>query len=313
MIRDFESSDAEGVSAALHEQEIPGPVTAEGVLHWHVGQPERARARSWVAVVEGRIVGWGRARLNPFTSVEGVGDVFVYVVPGYRGQGLGGALFREVEAHAGAIGARSLQTWSESGAGNAFLEARGFRATAHEQFLALDLREVDTSPLVPLEREKAAEGFALARLEDVGDRVRELHRVYAAASADVPEYFREDDVRLDEWSVETLEHPQLTRQGSFVVLADGVPVSLAFLEIDEPARLAANEMTGTLPEFRRRGLARLAKLAAIRWTAAHGFTTMLTGNAERNTGMLRLNESLGYRPVLAGTEYVREERAVDDH
>ena len=52
-------------------------------------------------------------------------------------------------------------------------------------------------------------------------------------------------------------------------------------------------MTGTLPEFRRRGLARLAKLATIRWAAENGVEWMLTANAEANTGMRALNESLG--------------------
>ena len=55
-------------------------------------------------------------------------------------------------------------------------------------------------------------------------------------------------------------------------------------------------MTGTLPEFRRRGLARLAKLATIRWAAENGVEWMLTANAEANTGMRALNESLGTGP-----------------
>ena len=82
---------------------------------------------------------------------------------------------------------------------------------------------------------------------------------------------------------------------------------MAFVELDEPARLAANEMTGTLRGFRRRGLARLVKLAAIRWAKEHGFEAMLTGNAESNTAMLDLNETLGYRPLARETHFVRED------
>jgi GNAT superfamily N-acetyltransferase len=114
-------------------------------------------------------------------------------------------------------------------------------------------------------------------------------------------------VRLEEWRRETLAHPQLTREGSFVALAEGVPAALAFVELDEPARLAANEMTGTLRCFRRRGLARLVKLAAIRWAKEQGFGAMLTGNAELNTAMLNLNETLGYRLLARETHFVRED------
>jgi GNAT superfamily N-acetyltransferase len=54
-------------------------------------------------------------------------------------------------------------------------------------------------------------------------------------------------------------------------------------------------MTATLPAFRRRGLARLAKLATIRWAAEAGITSILTSNDRENPGMLALNDELGYR------------------
>jgi len=306
MIRDFEPGDAAGVSAALHEEEPPHPVTAEGVLHWRDAQPERARARLWVAEVDGRIVGWAEVRLRWTTSVPDVGDVWGYVVPSMRGRGLGTALYGEASRYLIEAGAKVLESWTYTEAGAGLLEARGFRATGKEQVSVLEPALADLTMLQGLEAEKAAEGFRLVSLGEVLDRVEALHRVYAAASADVPEYFREDDIRLEEWRRETLEHPQLSLQGSFVILAREQPVALAFLEVDEPARIAANEMTGTLHEFRRRGLARLAKLATIRWAAENDIAAMQTGNAHENAAMLALNAGLGYRPVQTETHYLRD-------
>ena len=57
---------------------------------------------------------------------------------------------------------------------------------------------------------------------------------------------------------------------------------------------------------RRRGLARLAKLATIRWAEANGVEWRLTANAEANAGMRALNESLGYRPAGTQAFYVRD-------
>ena len=54
-------------------------------------------------------------------------------------------------------------------------------------------------------------------------------------------------------------------------------------------------MTGTAPDFRRRGLARLAKEATIRWAAEAGIRTIVTSNDTTNADMLALNEHLGYR------------------
>jgi GNAT superfamily N-acetyltransferase len=310
VIRAFERSDAAAVSAALHEEDPPHPVTAEGVIHWRDGQPERARARMWVWEEGERLAGWAEARIRWTTRVRDIGDVWAYVVPSERRRGIGTALFAETKGYVLGLGARILESWTYSPGGAALLEGRGFRATGTEQMSVLDPRTVELSGLEALETEKAAEGFRLVPLGEVLDQVEGLHRVYAAASMDVPEYFREDDVRLDEWKHETLEHPQLSREGSAIVLHGEQPVALAFLEIDEPAAIAANEMTGTLPEFRRRGLARLAKLATIRWAAERGIQAVQTGNSHENPGILALNRSLGYEPVLTETHYVRDQETV---
>jgi GNAT superfamily N-acetyltransferase len=308
VIREFRPEDAEAVSAALHEEDPPIPVTPPGVLHWRNAQPERARANMWVHEEAGRIVGWAEARIRWTTSVTDIGDLFAYVVPDARGHGLGARLYAETERHLRGLDARVLESWSYTAAGDALLEARGFRATGNDRLSALDLAQSDTSALDELEERLAAEGFRIVPLGEVRDRIPELHRLYAEASADVPEYFKEDDVRLDEWRVDTLEHPQLSPEGSFVALAqDGIPAALAFLELDEPAGLAMNEMTGTLVAFRRRGLARLVKLATIRWAKEHGFERIFTGNAETNEAMLGLNVSLGYEPIDRETHYVRDD------
>lgn len=308
MIREFRPEDAEAVSAALHKEDPPIPVTPPGVLHWRNAQPERARAHMWVHEVEGRILGWGEARMRWTTSTPDVGDLWAYVVPAERRRGIGKALYAEMEPYLRRVGAKKLESWTYTDAGRHLLESRGFRATGYERISALDLAQADTGALAPLEERLVAEGFRLVPLGEVIDRVEELHRLYQEASAGVPEYFKEDDIRLAEWQVETLEHPQLSHEGSFIALAtEGVPAALAFLELDEPARLAANELTGTLVAYRRRGLARLVKLATIRWAKEHGYERIFTGNAEANDAMLGLNVSLGYEPIDRETHYVRDD------
>jgi RimJ/RimL family protein N-acetyltransferase len=66
-------------------------------------------------------------------------------------------------------------------------------------------------------------------------------------------------------------------------------------------------MTGTHPEHRRRGLARLAKLGTIAWARSHGYEAIRTDTDEENPGMLHLNRSLGYRAVGVETQYLCED------
>jgi GNAT superfamily N-acetyltransferase len=235
-----------------------------------------------------------------------VGEVWGFVHPKRRRAGVGARLYQEAAAHLEAVGARVLESWSFGEDGHRFLAARGFRAERTEHVLRLELATAETSALESLRARKEAEGYRLVPLAEVEDRARALHALDAAATADVPQIHAEDDVRFEDWVEEVLGSPQLSRQGSFVVLAGEEPVAYAFIEVDPPGRLAANEMTGTSPEHRRRGLARLAKLATIAWAREQDLDAILTGSDSTNVGMLRLNESLGYRPVATERAYLKD-------
>jgi RimJ/RimL family protein N-acetyltransferase len=56
-------------------------------------------------------------------------------------------------------------------------------------------------------------------------------------------------------------------------------------------------MTGTLRDYRGRGLAQLAKRATLANAAKRGVELVSTENDQTNGPMLRVNEKLGYRPI----------------
>lgn len=305
MIRVFLDEDAQAAVEVLRASARDWLHSPASLLHRLASHPPRARQRAWVAEADGQVVGFARARLRWEVSERSLGWLWIGVRPEHRGQSLGGALYDLAATHLLASGAERIETYTAEPAGRAFLEERGFQEQGGEPTLRLDLPDADVSELPALEQAKAAEGFRLAPLAEVLDRPRELHALYAVASEDVPEESAVDDIRYEEWIAECLEDPDLSREGSAVVLHGETPVALAFIVSDGEGR-AANDMTGTLPEFRRRGLARLAKLATIRWAAENGVQWMLTANAEANTGMRALNESLGYRSAGTQAFYVRD-------
>jgi GNAT superfamily N-acetyltransferase len=57
-------------------------------------------------------------------------------------------------------------------------------------------------------------------------------------------------------------------------------------------------MTGVLPGYRRRGIARLLTLRVHSWAKTHGFAEIHTSTTRENTAMLALNDALGY-PIVA--------------
>jgi GNAT superfamily N-acetyltransferase len=304
VIRAFEFGDAQAAAELARDVAVDWAVSPRGFAYRQVSHPDRARQRAWVAVEEGVVVGFARARLLWEVAEEGSATLWLAVRADRREQGIGSALFGRASRHLQEVGGRKLVSFADEESGRTFLEARGFEPGGLEHVSALEPRRVDLSALDELEAASAAEGFRSVPLADVLDRPRELHAVYATTSADVPGEFTVDDLRYDEWVRECLRDPDLSAEGSIVVVAGERLVALSFLVADGAGR-AASDMTGTLPEFRRRGLARLAKLGTIRWAAENGIERMVTGNDEDNAGMLALNRSLGYKPIADRTFYLR--------
>jgi RimJ/RimL family protein N-acetyltransferase len=91
------------------------------------------------------------------------------------------------------------------------------------------------------------------------------------------------------------------------VLEGNRPVSLAFVAVDSERSLGYNSMTSTLRSHRRRGLALLAKVAAVRWAQEEGLKRLITENDAGNVGMLAINDRLGYEPIYVEEYFVRLE------
>jgi GNAT superfamily N-acetyltransferase len=305
VIRAFEPGDADAVTALVREAAVDWVVSPAGLVYRLRSHPARARQRAWVAVEDGVVVAFARARLLWEAASERAGTLWLVVRSDRRRLGLGSSLFAAAQTHLRRSGADWLESFADEEEGQSFLESRGFARSRVEHVSALDPRIADVSALPALEAVKAEEGFLAVPLADAVDRPRELHAVYAATLADVPADVTAEDVRYDEWVRECLEDPDLSLAGSVVVLAAERPVALSFLMTDGAGR-AASDMTGTLVDYRRRGLARLAKLASIRWAAETGIELMVTGNDDENLGMLALNRSLGYLPVGERPFYRRD-------
>jgi GNAT superfamily N-acetyltransferase len=298
VVRAYEPSDAEGAGALLAEHS-PWFWTAAGLQHRLDALPDRARRATWVADVDEAIVGYSEAEFDWASDVEGVGRVYVLVAPPYRRRGLGSELFERGVEHLLANGARELRSWSFPESDD-FLRSRSFRPTRTERVSAVDPRTVDTSALSSL-----PDGVRIAPLAELDDRLPDVHALYAEAAADMPADHAESNIDYNEWLVETIRNPELSREGSMVVLVDDRPASLSWLLVDPQRGLAEHDLTGTARAHRRRGLARLAKLAAMRWAAENGVTRVTTGNDETNAGMLAINDAIGFRPFAVETEWVK--------
>ncbi len=298
MIREFRAEDAAAV-AALVSTHSPWLETAAGLVHRLDALPERAQAARWVAEDDGEVVAWAEAEFDWSSEAEHVGQLWVLVDPAFRRRGLGSRLFETAAAYLVARGALELRTWSFDESAP-FLERRGFERRRGERVSAVDPRTVDTSRLEELEP-----GVRVVALADLLDRLPEVYALYAEAAADMPLDHPQTNFSYEEWLEETIADPDLSQEGSALVLVNDRPVALSWVGVDLERRRAEHELTGTARAYRRRGLARLAKLAVLRWCAEQGIERLATGNDGENTGMLAINDELGFRPDVVETEWAK--------
>lgn len=308
-IRPYRDSDAEAVAELLRQTLPAFIITAAGVRHWLKTTPPEGHLQMWVAE-EGRLLGVAESFLIYESSRQGGAGVGVWVLEGARRRGIGSELFAIAEGHVRAHGAKQLICHTdERPEGERFLLARGFEEGHKERISRVDPRAVDTSSLPDLIARSEEQGYRLVRLSEVRERPYELFKCFTEAGADVPGDFPWDKVEYDNWRRSDLEYPDLSDEGSFVVLntLDGEePVSLAWLQVDPESKRAGNSFTGTVRAHRRRGLGRLVKLATLEWAAGEGYQEIVTGNDSTNADMLALNDHLGYRPLYYWRAFLRD-------
>jgi mycothiol synthase len=285
VIRELRKEDAEATADLIL---VVNPHRIEtGQMVW--ARASKPSQRDWIAESDGTVVGHAYAGL----SASGKGRFWIGVHPDQRGRGIGSELYRTVEDHLAS--AARLRTWVDGDpAGKRFVRQRGFEQTGADSVSDVDPRAVDLSRLPEIEAD-----LRLVPLAEALDEVEALFARLRAGEVDLPG-------DLVEWKWDDLDHPNLSHEGSFVVLDEEQPVAFGFLTVDLQRRVAYNQLTATLPGYRRRGLALLLKLATSRWAAANGIERILTQNDRENISMLALNDRLGYRPIHDQSIWVLE-------
>lgn len=250
-------------------------------------------ARRWVAQgPDGALLGGLQLDTRGFAP-PGWQRAHVAVDPGWRGQGLGQALWdlgREVSGGTGL----SAEVDLGDDPSLAWAERRGFALHARRFFSALDLATFDPAP-------HAGAGHALGQagiqiLDLMATPTPEGRGACLALAAeglsqtpdlrDQPPFDAERASAHLGWDA---------LRPDWVVFAQGPSgeyLGLSVLVIRQGA--ARNALTYVRPQARGLGLARALKLAVIRRAQAAGLSRMTTLNHSANAPMLAVNRRLGF-------------------
>ncbi|MGY2895483.1 mycothiol synthase [Deinococcus sp. UYEF24] len=324
--------DLAGMAAAMTAAAPRFPVTPELVMDWHQTNDPALQLAVRVAEIGGEMIGVGRIIQQNATEQRESYWVNMWVAEPWQRRGVGRALLTELEGAARRLGGRHLrvQVRQDVPGALALADSGGYRRTWTRYESALKVSpERDFSGFDPLLGRLEAEGIvfrSVAELSSDPERNRRLWNLDWQLMADVPLGMTLTRHPLDVWVRRDIENSSFCPELSFVALdpaLDHLPldeqaptgpyIGMSSLNV-QPGGFYTIGMTGTLPAYRGRGMAKALKVRAMRALQAQtrhdaegstGSATIRTFNDPPNVAMLGMNAALGF---VRGPDIYRYER-----
>ena len=217
-------------------------------------------------------------------------------------RGIGSYLYDRVHAEAvrrGATGER-CHCRAESPSDLAFLARRGFVERRRSWVSELEVADARTGGAADTERRLSADGIEFTSLAEEGPASeavqRRLFDVVTSTSADVPRIGSYTPISFEEFRTRELEEAG-SRPEAWMLAKTGTRYVGVSYGVDNPRTPTVLEQsfTGTLREFRGRGIAEVLKVRLIEYARTHGYARIVTSNDSLNAAMWGLNERLGFQ------------------
>jgi GNAT superfamily N-acetyltransferase len=284
-IRQAVGDDADAVAAVRRAVYPYKAMSAAATRHLITVATPDERFLPLVAEADGEVVGWGAAGLSVWTSDPGQSHLTIFVHPDHRKQGIGSQLAERLHQHLTEVGARRVRVFVHPD-GLEFARNRGSDGARQMQFAGVELRSLPEQPETP-------GGIELVSFDEVDPRA--AYTADTIASLDEPGDSPMDSMEYDRWLDEIWNSPSMDKSLSIAAMAGDEMAAFTIVETDGDRMWSG--MTGTIPAYRGRGLAKLVKSVALRRAAAAGITSAYTSNDDENGPMLAINNWLGYRRV----------------
>jgi len=233
--------------------------------------------------------------------VHGPRAAFMHVLvhPLERRKGMGDLLLGAVVARARDVDVQALHAHHSTPAGAAFAARFGFVDNQRIVRSLLDLRTAELSTTTP------PAGWAIVTWLD---HVPEEHlEAFVAARAAMDDAPTPEEMEFPNWTAEQIRASEksLRRRNremrvTVALRDDGVIGAFTELRVSRGSTLGFTDDTGTVASHRGQGLARAVKVESLRRLRDDhpAVEVVTTSNAEENTVMRHLNESIGFRPSL---------------
>ncbi|HEY0868619.1 MAG TPA: GNAT family N-acetyltransferase [Fimbriimonas sp.] len=256
--------------------------------------PEPLKTTRWMAWTDGEPSGYAIVYRSAGSFHERKWMLHVGVAPESRAAGIGDALYRtalEAIESEGADDVSSLVREDDE-ASVRFAASRGFHEVGRSFESLFDLRACDPEKLQELVGSEV-DALPFAAVDTPAFR-RELHEAFEAVRHDIPRPDPPVRLSFEFFQEQILDDPGFLAEGTIVALADGKPVGFTGVFCGAQEGWVDTWLTGVLPGYRGRGIAKALKARSLLWSHRAGFHTVRTENSSENGAMLAINDRLGF-------------------
>lgn len=298
-IRPFTPDDYQAI-AEIHNLLYPDdPYSIEERRFWDEHRDPKTRFQRWLVEREGQAVGMAEYG-QPEDAYHPRKFWFnIEVHPNWQRQGIGSALLDRLMAELQQYDPLLVQTQVKEDMAQSisFLQARGFQNVWRMWESRLDVNGFDFTPYVGLEERLRARGIEIKPIPELADdseRDRKLWALDGELGHDIPSLDEQTPFGYEQYVEKFLHNPQMPHESYFIALHNGEYIGTTSLWHSSMEEGLFSNLTGVKPAYRRQGIALALKLRAIVYAQEHGKPYIKTWNDSPNTGMIALNERLGF-------------------
>jgi mycothiol synthase len=276
-------------------------------------RPDGMKPQMFVAEHDGVIVGQSILEHDTWSSDAGAYFATIEVDRDKGRQGIGSALWADLEPRLKSEGATKAytRTITDIEPSERFAAKHGFERTGRaERVSRLVVAEANLDGGYDgIEEKLADQGIVIKTVAelDTGDDsfMRELHEAISDGAQDIPSTEEYKPTPYETWQENFMKQPTKSPHAYWVALEDGRPVGIANFDLPGEGR-AWNGLTSVRRSARGKGIARGLKKRSITWARDNGILAIDTGNDASNARMLDINVRLGYKPLPAREEWVKK-------
>jgi GNAT superfamily N-acetyltransferase len=304
-------SDAEFVAdmdTALRPDDPRDPITLKD--YWR-NPEENAKIERFIGEIGGEPVAYAFQRHQLWTTPKRYGGVSSDLMPSHRTPARIDALFAAMEERASTDGAKTFTTWcwEDDQLRVDVVQARGYVEERRQRFWELDL-VANRAKLETMAKESRAKmGEEKIRVLTVDrdtdpDKWKKLWQMSEEAVQDIPTTVPFTAMSFDDF-MKWMRSPGLHEDRIWIARDGDAILGVSQLSYPPKRGVVTTDWTGVARAGRGRGIARAVKYETVMQAIGLGVDRIRTDNDFKNTPILHINETMGYKRRADGVQFMR--------